>query len=158
MKWHRFVQYPYIRECCIYLTWMQHHFQRDSCAKLLQRSSGRRTTVCQNGILWETCSKWKWFSWKNVLVPICAKLPIYPDKVVSQLIAKLCNNMEKVWSRSGFVWKESWLHVRSMPSIWLKQQNNILFKKWNPSVLRQMFCKKIMVKLNFIKSVLYLFT
>ena len=64
----------------------------------------------------------------------------------------------KIWSRSGFVWKESWLHVCSMPSIWLKQQNNILFKKWNPSVLRQMFCKKIVVRLNFIKSVLYLFT
>ena len=58
----------------------------------------------------------------------------------------------KMWSRSGFVWKESWLHVCSMPSIWLKQQNNILFKKWNPSVLRQMFCKKIVVRLNFIKE------
>ena len=52
MKWHHFVQSPYIREYSIYLTWMQNHFQRYSCAKFLYRSSERRTTICQNGILW----------------------------------------------------------------------------------------------------------
>ena len=36
------------------------------------------------------------FPEKNVLVPICAKLPMYLDKVVSQLIEKLCNNLKHV--------------------------------------------------------------
>ena len=36
MKWHHIVQFPHIREYSIYLTWIQDHFQRNSCAKFLQ--------------------------------------------------------------------------------------------------------------------------
>ena len=32
--------------------------------------------------------KWTWSSLKNLLKPICTKLPLYPDKVKNELIVK----------------------------------------------------------------------
>ena len=63
------------------------------------------------------------------------KASMYLDKVVNQLIDTLCNNAKRYEVEVYFFWKDIWLHVCSMPSIWLKQENKIdtIFKKWNPS-------------------------
>ena len=49
---------------------------RDSCAKLLQRSSGRRATICKNGNLWVHVLHENGFP-ENMCWPICAKFPMY---------------------------------------------------------------------------------
>ena len=69
-----------------------------------------------------------------MLLPICAKLPMYLDKVVNSLIETFCKKTKNEVEVYLF-WKDTWLHVCSMPSIRLKQEKkiDIIFKKWNPS-------------------------
>ena len=97
---------------------------RDSCAKFLWISSGRRITICQSGILWVHILSENGFP-KNICC--CLYVQSFLCTLTRLWINWLKHSaiIQKYELDVYLFWKEIWLHVCSMPSIWLKQE-----KKW----------------------------
>jgi len=105
-----------------------------------------------------------------VLVPVCAQLPFYLDRAVNQLIEKHATVQRiiivewkcmciYIYIHSNTFGKRHGCTYAVCPSIWVKQQKetNIILKS-GIFPFKAMLCRKMMVRLNFIKVVLYLFT
>ena len=96
-----------------------------------------------------------WPSFKNLLKPICIKLPMYLDKALNQLIQTLFNVFKtteiEVYVYS-YVGKRHDFHM-----IETTEQKRHNFWAVGSFLLKQMSCRKIRVRLNFIEVVLHMF-
>ena len=104
-----------------------------------------------------TYFEWTWSFLQNLLVSICAKLPIYHDKAWNQLVEKICNN-----TRNFFLvqWKYMYVIIlgRDMvacmqyapPYEWNNRTIQTSFSRNRILPLKQMLCRKKVMRLNFI--------
>ena len=94
-----------------------------------------------------------------MLVPICAKLPMYLDKVVNPLIETFCNNTKR-YQVDIYFFRERDIAAcmqYAFHMIETREQNKHNFQEVESFLLRQMLYKQVMVRPNFTKNVVYLF-